>query len=277
MTKVNLDLAQEFLRQHKVGRSYVDIAKDYRLDNKTVSYWVKKAEGINKELHWAEIGKDLDTQSMREHRQMLLAAARGVLRAVETPPKSVGPSQAAEVLVKTQVLAALQALESIMASRGINVVENEPGFWGEEDWNLLEGMAAKLQVGLYQHLPELKVAEEQWASDWQRFRDEKDKLVKETTCTLVQSGMDADVADRLTSSAVGRALGLDVAPRVEEEPPDAALEFAMGQVEPRNDGAREALARVRVSVAACRDLVEDALLRGGPLGRCDSCPSGNPG
>ena len=271
MTKVNLEFAQELLRLHDLGHSFVDLAKTYSLDNKTVSSWVKKAEDSKKELHWADIAKDLDTQLQKEHHQMLLAAARGVLRAVETPPKSIGPSQSAEVLLKTQVLAELQKLEEILANRGINAVMGEPGFSGEDDWNLLEGMAAKLQVGLFQHLPELEEAKEKWASDWKRFRDEKDELVKSTARALVHMEWDAAAAEQSASDAVDMLLGGEMAGRDHEDPHDPALNSAVAQAKPRWDSALDALARVRTSVASCRWLVEDVLLRGGPPGRCNSC------
>jgi len=274
MTKVNMELALELRRLHNLGSSFVDLGKQYGLNNKTVSDWVNKAEEFVKDQHWNEIGKDLDTRLMREHHQMLLAAALGVSRAVATPPQLVGPGQSADVLVDYHVLTGLQGLEEILAERGIDNMSGDMGSRRSDDMELLERMSAKLGSGLFHHLPELQAAKEQWSSDWQRFRDEKDKLVKETAGALVQRGRAADLAHQLASNAVGQALASEIGERVGEEPPDPELDFAVEQADSRSVDARGALARVSASVAACRGMVEDIFLRGAPPGRCPSCPGG---
>ena len=276
MTKVTMEMAEKFRQQHVGGRSFLAIAEENDLDNKTVSHWVKKAQDALNEQHWTEVGTDLDARFLREHHQMLLAAARGVLRAVETSPKSVGPSQSAEVLLKAQVLAELQNLDEILAGRGIDVVEGEPGYSGEDDWDLLDGMASKLQVGLLQHLPELKAAVEQWASDWQRFRDAKDELVQETAGSFPEK-IEAVEAKELASNAVDLLLKSEIEGMNYEVPPASELEFAVSQAHGRMETALGALGRVRVSTASCRALVEDVFLRGGPPGKCQYCPGGIPG
>ena len=274
MTKVPMEKAQEFLRLHKDGHSYVEIAKDNNLNNKTVSDRVRWAEDFNNAQHWNEIGKDLDTRHMQEHHQMLLAAARGVLTAVSTLPRLVGDSQLAQVLVETQVFTRLQNLEEILASRGINVISGEPGDSADGDWDLLRGMAVKLHEGLLQHLPELKTVEDRWASYWQQFRDEKDVMVEETANVLLKRGGTAEEANRLASDAVNIVLGDGSVDIVNEDQPVPELIFAVGQAEGRSDIAREALVGLRASVTDCRTVVEEVVLRGGPPGRCHSCPGG---
>lgn len=274
MAKVSMEKAQEFLRLHKQGHSYLEIAKENGLNNKTVSDRVRWAEDFNNAQHWNEIGKDLDTRHMQEHHQMLLAAARGVLSAVSTLPRLVGDSQLAQVLVETQVFTWLQSLEEILASRGINVMSGEPGDSANGDWDLLRGMAVKLHEGLLQHLPELKTVEDRWASHWQLLRDGKDAMVEETANVLLKRGRTVEEANRLASDAVNIVLGDGSVDIVNEDQPVPELIFAVGQAKGRSDNAREALVGLRASVTDCRTVVEEVVLRGGPPGRCHSCPGG---
>ena len=272
MTKVDMEKALDFPRLHELGRPYLDIAKENGLNIKTVAYWVRKAKKFSKDQHCHEIGKDLDNIHIQEHHQVLLVTALGISKAVSTPPQLVGSGQRADVLVDHHVLNALQELKETLAERGIDTVSDELGRPRSDDWDLKNGMAEKLLKGLFQHLPELQEAVEQWASDWQRFRDEKDELVKDTAGALVQSGLDSDAADRRASSAVRKTLERERGNWADTEPPDPHLNFAVGQVKPRWNAALDALTRIHVSVATCRDFLEDVLLGGGPPGRCNSCP-----
>ena len=43
MAKVNMELGMELLHRHDQGSSYLSLAKEYGLNNKTVSDWVKRA------------------------------------------------------------------------------------------------------------------------------------------------------------------------------------------------------------------------------------------
>ena len=94
---------------------------------------------------------------------------------------------------------------------------------------------------------------------------------------LVKSKRYADVSDQLVSDGVQIALQREIGDWVDELRLNPKLEFAVGQAKPRLDPALDALVKIRVSGATCRGLVEDVLLRGGPPGKCNSCPSGNPG
>ena len=180
MTKVDDEMAQEFLRLSDLGHSYVDIGKRFLVNHRTVSDWVKRARNFTQKRHWQEIVNGLDTRYMDDHHQLLLATARGVLRAVETPLSFLDPGQQAAVLVDYQVITSLQDKGELLARRGINAGSQEIGASFSGDDALLEGMAIKLREGLLQHLPEFRLALEQWASDWQNFRDQRDTLVHET-------------------------------------------------------------------------------------------------
>ena len=105
-------------------------------------------------------------------------------------------------------------------------------------------------------------------------REQKEKLVTETAGALVQRGRGADLKNELASNAVAQTLASEIGERVGEDPPDPDLVFAVRQADSRSVDARAALARVKASVAACRGLVEDAILRGGLPGRCQLCPGG---
>lgn len=246
MTKVDMEKALDFLRLHELGRPYLDIAKENDLNIKTVAYWVRKAKGFSRDQHCHEIGKDLDNIHLQEHHQMLLDTALGISRAVSTPPQLVGPGQRADVLVDHHVLNALQELKEILAERGIDAMSDELGRLRSDDWDLLNEMAAELLKGLFQHLPELQGAVEQWASDWQRFRDEYDELVIDTAGALVRGGLDSDVADELASSAVRKTLKRERGNWADAEPPDPHLNFAVGQVKPRWNAALDAVTRIHV-------------------------------
>lgn len=88
---------------------------------------------------------------------------------------------------------------------------------------------------------------------------------------------DSEAAEESESDAVDRLLGGEMAGGFYDDPRDPALNAAVAQAKPRWDTALDALARIRTSVASCRWLVEDILLRGAPPGRCKSCPSRSPG
>jgi hypothetical protein len=217
-------------------------------------------------------GKILTTVIYRHH-QKLLDTALGISRAVSTAPQLVGPGQLADVLVDHYVLNALQELNEKLAEPEIDAMSDGLGRPWSDDWDLQNGMAEKLLKGLFQHLPELQEAVEQWASNWQRFRDEKDELVKEIAGALIQSGLDCDAADRRVSSAVRKDLESQRGKWADTKPPNSHLNFAVGQVKPRWNAALGALTRIHVSVTTCRDFLEDVLLGGGPPGRCHLCPT----
>jgi len=52
------------------------------------------------------------------------------------------------------------------------------------------------------------------------------------------------------------------------------LARAVAQVIPRMDGVRQTHGRIGAAAVTCLGLVEDLVLRGGPPGRCSSCPEG---
>lgn len=273
MTKVDMEKALDFLRLQELGRSYVDIAEENGLDDKTVAYWVVKAKDFIKNQHRHEIGEDLDTRNMQEHHQMLLVTALGISRAVATPPQIVGPGQLADILVSHYVLTGLEELKQFLDGQGTVARSNELGGMHSNDWYLRKRTAARLLNGLFQHIPELQGAVEQWASEWQRFQYEKDELVKEITGALVEDGRDSNVADHLASKAVRKALERKIGDWLEEDLPDPSLDFAVDQVKPNWDAAFDALTRVQASVTTCRGFLEYVLLRGGPPGVCHLCPS----
>ena len=155
MPRVDIENAQKIIRLNSEGLSYTAIGKMLGYNNKTVSLWVKKAKELEKTRVMEVTGTDLNTRYTGEHHKMLLAAARGVYKAVSTPLPSVRESQEAGVLLEHQVLTGLQDLEGLLADRGVHVRPGEPGGTGDGDPDLLETMAARLREGLFQHLPDL--------------------------------------------------------------------------------------------------------------------------
>ena len=278
MTKVDDEMAQEFLRLSDLGHTYVDIGKQFSVNHRTVSDWVKRARNFTQRRHWEEIVNALDTRYMDEHHQMLLATARGVLRAVDTPLPMVNQGQQAMVLMDYHVIANLRCREELLARRGISSGLEEIGASLNDDYDLLEGMAVKLREGLLQHVPGLRASVDLWASDWQAFRDQRVPLVQETAGALEQSGQTAEAAHELAGRAVGMVLTREVGDREAGEINDDTigddLGFAVDQVTLRMDPIRETQKNIRAAAATCRSLVEDLILRGGPPGRCPSCPEG---
>ena len=78
MTKVDGEMAQEFLRLSDLGHSYIDIGNRFGVNHRTVSDWVKRTRGFTQKRHWEEILRGLDTKYMDEHHQLLLATGRGI-------------------------------------------------------------------------------------------------------------------------------------------------------------------------------------------------------
>ena len=108
MPRVDIENAQKILRLSNEGFSYTAIGKELHFNNKTVSLWVKKAKEAEKARVMEVTGTDLNTRYTGEHHKMLLAAARGVYKAVSAPRPPARENQEAGVLLEHQVLTGLK-------------------------------------------------------------------------------------------------------------------------------------------------------------------------
>ena len=275
MPRVDFENAQKIIRLSNQGLSYTAIGKELHFNNKTVSLWVKKAKEAEKARVMEVTGTDLNTRYTGEHHKMLLAAARGVYKAVSTPLPSVRESQEAGVLLEHQVLTGLQGLEGLLADRGMHVRPGEPGGTRDGDPELLETMAARLREGLFEHLPELGEAVEAWSSSWEELRVRQSEVMEQVAAALSQRRqVEGDAAREIASRALELVLYGGMSDLAGEESSDEDLDFAVRQVEPRMDGVRESLGRVKGSAADCKALVADLLLWGGAAGKCSACAAG---
>ena len=175
------------------------------------------------------------------------------------------------------MLAGLQDRAELLARRGIRAGADDSGASVSNDDSFLEGIAIKLRTGLLEHLPELQAALDECASNWQVFRERRETLVRETAGALGQRPKTAEVAHELARPAV--VVGLagefgDGRDRVNGGTSDDELAMAVAQVRPRTDGVRQTRGRISSAAVTCLGLVEDLVLRGGPPGRCASCPEG---
>jgi hypothetical protein len=180
-------------------------------------------------------------------------------------------------LVIHHVLVGLQDREELLARRGIRAGADDSGASVGNDDPFLEGIAIKLRDGLLEHLPELRAALDEWASHWQVFRERRETLVQETAGALGQRPNTAEVAHELARRAVGLALAGEFGnggDRVDGGLADDELAWAVAQVIPRMDGVRQTHGRIGAAAVTCLGMVEDLVLRGGPPGRCLSCPEG---
>ena len=278
MPRVDIEDAQKILRLSNQGLSYKAIGEELHFNHKTVSLWVKKAKELEKARVMEVTGTDLNTRYTGEHHKMLLAAARGVYKAVSTPRPSVRENQEAGVLLEHQVLTGLQSLEGLLADRGVHVRPGEPGGTRDGDPELLETMAARLREGLFQHIPELGEAVETWSSSWDELRVKQSEVVEQVAAVLMQRRQfEGDAAKEIASRAVELVLSGGMSDLADEESSDEDLAFAMRQVEPRMDNVWEPLGRVTSSSADCKALVADLFLWSGAGGKCDACAaSGKP-
>ena len=258
MTKVDDEMALEFLRLSELGHTYVDIGKRFDVNHRTVSEWVRRGREFSRTRHWQQIGRDQDARYMDEHHQLLLATAHGIRKAVETPPSNSDEGQQAQVLVIHHVLVGLQDREELLARRGIRAGVDDSGASVGNDDSFLEGIAIKLRDGLLEHLPELRAALDEWASNWQVFRERRETLVRETAGALRQRPNTADVAHELAQRAVGIALARefgDGGDRVGGDTADDELARAVAQVIPRMDGVRQSRGRIGAAAVTCQGLV----------------------
>ena len=273
MTKVDMQQGLEFLRLHNQGRSYKDIGETFSLNNKTVRDWVKKAEGYIETQRSNDKGENLADRYMQEHHQMVLAAGRGVHRAVSTQPSLKGQGQEATVLLNHHVSTGLQDLGDLLASRGIHISPGEPGGSRSGDLDILESMATRLRGGLFQHMPELGEAVQSWISIWDDLRPRLIRLTGEVAGALAQSGrVTGDEARQIAASGVEIALNSDTGDQTDGTLSDSDLDFAVQQAVPRMGPTREAFDMNSSSADVCRELIADLLLMGGPPGRCSACP-----
>ena len=275
MPRVDIENAQKIIRLNSEGLSYTAIGKRLGYNNKTVSLWVKKAKESEETRVMEVTGTDLNTRYTGEHHKMLLAAARGVYKAVSTPHPSVRENQEAGVLLEHQVLTGLQGLEGLLADRGVHVRPGEPGGTGDCDPELLESMAARLREGLFQHLPGLGEVVETWSSSWEELRVRQSEVMEQVAAVLMQRRqVEGDAAREIASRALELVLSGRMSDLTDEESSDEDLAFAVRQVEPRMDSVWEPLGRVKASAADCKALVADLLLWGGAAGKCGACSVG---
>ena len=272
MPRVDIENAQKIIRLSNQGLSYTAIGKELNFNNKTVSLWVKKAKEAEKARVMEVTGTDLNTRYTGEHHKMLLAAARGVYKAVSTPLPSARENQEAGVLLEHQVLTGLQGLEGLLADRGLHVRPGEPGGTRDGDPELLETMAARLREGLFQHLPELGDAVETWSSSWDELRVKQSEVVEQVAALLMQRRqVEGAAAREIASRALELVLPRGISDLADEASRDGDLAFAVGQVDSRMTDVREPLGRVMASAADCKARVADLLLWGGAAGKCGAC------
>ena len=119
MTKVDDEMALEFLRLSDLGHTYVDIGKRFDVNHRTVSEWVRRGREFSQTRHWQQIGRDQDARYMDEHHQLLLATAHGIRKAVETPPSNSDEGQQAAVLVIHHVLVGLFGQQPLQHRRDL--------------------------------------------------------------------------------------------------------------------------------------------------------------
>ena len=275
MPRVDIEDARKIIRLSNEGLSYTAIGKELHFNNKTVSLWVKKAKELEKTRVMEVTGTDLNTRYTGEHHKMLLAAARGVYKAVSTPHPSVRENQEAGVLLEHQVLTGLQDLEGLLADRGVHVRPGDPGGTEDCDPELLETMAARLREGLFQHIPELGEVVKTWSSSRDELRVRQSAVVEQVAAVLSQrSQVEGDAAREIASQALERVLFEEAGGLTDGESPGEDLDFALRQVDSRMDDVREPLGRVKASAADCKALVADLLLWGGAAGKCGACSAG---
>ena len=273
MTKVDMQQGLEFLRLHNQGSSYIDIGETFSLNNKTVRDWVNKAERYIETQRSNDKGESLASRYVQEHHQMVLAAGRGVHRAVSTQPSLKGQGQEATVLLNHHVSTGLQDRGDLLASRGIHISLGEPGGSRSGDLDILESMATRLRGGLFQHMPELGEAVQSWISIWDDLRPRLIRLREEVEGALIQKGRaTGDEARQIAESAVEIALNSDTGDQTDGTLSDSDLDFAVQQAVPRMGRTREAVDMNNSSADVCRGLIADLLLMGSPPGRCSACP-----
>ena len=276
MPRVDSENARKIIRLSNEGLSYTAIGKMLGYNNKTVSFWVKKAKELEKARVMEVTGTDLNTRYTGEHHKMLLAAGRGVYNAVSSPRPPVRGNQEAGVLLEHQVLTGLQDLEGLLADRGVHVRPGEPGGTRDGGPELLETMAARLREGLFQHIPELGEAVETWSSSWDELRVKQSEVVEQVAALLMQRRqVEGDAAREIASRALELVLPGRMSDLAGEESSDEDLDFAVRQVEARMDRVRDPLGRVTGSAADAKSLAADLLLWGGAAGKCDACSAGN--
>ena len=278
MPRADLEIAREFLRLSDEGLSYNAIGQKLGFNNKTVSFWVKKAKASEKTRLTETTGTDLNTRYTSEHHRMILAAARGIHKAVSAPLSSAWEGQEAKVLLEHQILIMLQDMDDILSSRGINIRPGEPGYANDSDFDLLESMAASLIQGLFQHIPKLGDAVETWSYNRDELHVRRSKIMLEVTSVLTQFRQVSDnAATDLASKAFELVLSGEATALIEEASHGDDLAFAVKQTDIRTDDVRELLGLIDDSVADCKELVADMLLWGGAPGKCRTCSVGGKG
>jgi hypothetical protein len=306
MPQITEEMAGQFARLSRQGQSFRQIGKRFGVDSRTVKSWVEKVEMSREREYWEGVTRQVDVRYLEEHHRLLLYAAEGVMRAVESHPFS--PVEDCRSLMASQVQLELERAAELLKSRGMDLFfRSAPTDWHTRMYSRRDRIAMKALNGLMEHEPELDVALKRWESLRARFVRHKNSLADRAKNLLEFQGLGEELAEtvgyaiakatlasRVSHESAGR-LSLD---RRTERSAAVIIETALGkeevcmgsptEMEKVVSAAAWVLEQadldelVRLGVRACERLfncrsdLQDRLdlvqMKGRPRGSCSWCP-----
>ena len=276
------ELAAKVASLRKNGQSFRSIGAALGIDPRTAKGAAERVATGGRQDHWETVERQLDIRYLDEHFGLLLYAAAGVLRAVQTHPRDTGIAVESEVWLTHQIGSSLLQARDLLLERGI---VRESGLDGDVEIPLY--ISQQLIGGLKEHEPELAVALDGpggWTERCGRFQGAQQELIEQALGLLNQHGSEGAAADSVAEAAV-RVLVLQEkrelfgVPTLGEPVPDmpetADYRLVFDQISQlgRLEDLRESGARVVEAATRVEQSVIELQLRGRPGGRCSLCPS----
>ena len=177
MKNLTEEMVGEFVRLRRQGQSFRAIARQFKVDARTVKARVDKASQHDKREHWEAIAQQLDARYLNEHYQLLLGVAGRVLNAVSTEPMFAQTDTDAHKLLKAITEAALDDSLDLMSARGVDLESR--GSTSNRDGisrSAKPRLSGKLFESLLEHEPDIESAIAEWKRRWATFQKQRSGL-----------------------------------------------------------------------------------------------------
>ena len=169
MAKVTPDMVVEFVRLHRAGHSFREIGRQKNLDYRTIQSWVQRAEDVAAREHWAEVARMTDGEHLREHRDLLTHAARGISEAVQADSKLLTSSWSPKDLLYSRVVLDRGRAAEILRRGGAvdTVLVANPN--RDDNPPEVPRLVPRLVDALMEHEPNLGREVQEWMDGWEAF------------------------------------------------------------------------------------------------------------
>jgi hypothetical protein len=302
--KITQEAIAQWVHLHRQGQSYRNIARQFKVDPRTVKSWIEKAGEEAEREHWEAVTRQVDAGYLDNHYRMLLMVARAVLDATETDPITVHHDWSADSWFNEHILYSLEKLPIAFAE--VNVESASMTEQSTLSAETARRLSNKLFYSLVEHEPQLGKAVEKWKEAWAGFQklrlelvDAAENLFKQRKVTekpaaalglvVVQEALETGILGQKPCSFQIEERGEGMADlnhgrsgtmkkilqgsRQEIEADRDAYQRLLEQVshEGRMSPVKDAYRSVRQCMIEVQEIVDRLILIGRPNGQCSLC------